>query len=272
MRGGACKPVCDTGSMIKQQVYCKSGLPYTRIGNGPNILVVFEGLTFEHKPQPPALVRMYSFLEQEYTIYSVLRRPHLPHGYTLDDMANDYALMIEQEFAGPVDIIGISTGGSVALHFAALHPELVHRLVLHSSAHALNEQAKQLQLDVARFASQGRWMKAWKTLIATMYPQSGWASYLSKPLVALAAFLLSLNHPKDSTDLVVTVEAEDKHAFRDHLQNFLALPWSGGEVISSTVQICSGDCRRLFRMPDSVCMTYGSSAGESSSSRMCWGS
>jgi pimeloyl-ACP methyl ester carboxylesterase len=223
---------------MKQQGYCKSGLPYTRIGNGPNILVVFEGLTFEHKPQPPALVRMYSFLEQEYTIYSVLRRPHLPHGYTLDDMANDYALMIEQEFAGPVDIIGISTGGSVALHFAALHPELVHRLVLHSSAHALNEQAKQLQLDVARFASQGRWMKAWKTLIATMYPQSGWASYLSKPLVALAAFLLSLNHPKDSTDLVVTVESEDKHDFRDHLQK-----------ISCTTLVAGGE-DDFFYSPD----------------------
>ncbi len=65
----------------------------------------------------------------------------------------------QEEFNAPVDIIGISTGGSVALHFAALHPSLVRRLVIHSSAHTLNDRAKQLQLDVARAAENGNWEK-----------------------------------------------------------------------------------------------------------------
>ena len=215
---------------MKQQGYFRSGLPYTRIGNGPNILVVFEGLTFEHKPQPLAMARAYSFLAQDYTIYSVLRRPHPPQGYTLDDMAHDYALMIEEEFGSPVDIIGVSTGGSVALHFAALHPALVHRLVLHSSAHTLNLKAKQLQLDVARLAAAGRWKRAWGLLISTLFPQAGVRHHLAKPLVAGIALLLSLSHPNDATDLVVTVEAEDKHAFQDRLQE-IACPTlvTGGE-------------------------------------------
>lgn len=197
--------------------YFASGIPFTRIGSGPKPLIVFEGLTFEHKPQPAAMVKLYAFLGKDYTVYSVLRKPHPPKGYSLDDMANDYATIIGEEFPFPVDIIGISTGGSVALHFAALHPNLVRRLVIHSSAHTLNQKAKQLQLDVARYAETGEWNKAWSALIETIYPRTGFLSLLSKPIIGLSAFLLSLAHPKDATDLVVTVLAEDKHAFQDRL-------------------------------------------------------
>jgi len=197
--------------------YSINGLPFTTIGSGPKPLIVFEGLTFENKPQPAAMVKMYAFLEKEYTIYSVLRRPQMPKNYTLDDMANDYASMIEQEFESPVDIIGISTGGSIALHFASLHPQLVRRLVIHSSAYKLNDKAKQMQLNVAMCAMNGKWRKAWKLLIATCFPQDGYLSFLSKPLIHLSAFLLSIHHPKDANDLVVTVKAEDTHDFLDQL-------------------------------------------------------
>lgn len=192
--------------------YFCSGLPYTTIGNGPKPLVVFEGLTFSHKPQPPVMLKMYSFLCSDYTIYSVLRRPQPPDHYSLDDMAGDYAQMIREEFTAPVDIIGISTGGSVALHFAAHHPTLVRKLVIHSSAHTLNDRAKQLQLEVAIAAEKGKWGEAWRLLIGT-----GFSSPLAKPLVYLLGFFLSLDHPKNANDLVVTVEAEDNHAFLDHL-------------------------------------------------------
>ncbi|ADY12510.1 alpha/beta fold hydrolase [Sphaerochaeta globosa] len=210
---------------MKNSGYFRGGLPYTQIGNGPKPLVVFDGLTFEHKPQSPAMVKIYSFLEKDYTIYSVLRKPQLPEDYTLDDMAQDYAQMLKEEFSTPVDIIGISTGGSIALHFAALYPDLVRHLILHSSAHTLNDKAKQLQLDIAHFAQKGQWRKAWSLLVATGFPQSGFAFQLSKPLVAVIAFLLSVHHPKDANDLLVTVQAEDKHAFLDRL----------GEISCSTL-------------------------------------
>jgi pimeloyl-ACP methyl ester carboxylesterase len=122
--------------------YFHSGLPYNRIGNGPRTLVVFQGLLFENKPQSGPLVQIYKFLEKEYTTYVVLRKPGLPHGYTMKNMADDYATMIREEFGGPVDVIGVSTGGSIAQHFAADHPNLVRRLVIHSSAYVLSNEAK----------------------------------------------------------------------------------------------------------------------------------
>jgi hypothetical protein len=103
-------------------------------------------------------------------LYSVLRRPGMPYGYRLEDMASDsqtereernhldgsiaervpgsqgniprplgrqrrrsllgpglalgydtfhYAVMVREVFGEPVDVLGISSGGSIALHFAA---------------------------------------------------------------------------------------------------------------------------------------------------------
>jgi pimeloyl-ACP methyl ester carboxylesterase len=202
--------------------FFRSGLPYNRLGNGSKPLIVFQGLTFEHKPESAMTLMMYKFLASDYTVYSVLRKPHPPQHYSLGDMANDYAVMIREEFNTPVDILGISTGGSIAFHFAANHPELVHRLIIHSSAHTLNATARQLQLDVAHLAQQGQWIQAWRLLVATIFPHKGVGHWVAQPLIGLSAWLLSLNAPKDPTDLVVTVEAEDKHAFRGRLAEVTA--------------------------------------------------
>jgi pimeloyl-ACP methyl ester carboxylesterase len=196
----------------------RSGLPYNRLGRGPRPLVVVQGLTFENKPQPGLATWMYRFLGQDYTMFSVLRRPGLPAGYTLADMAADYAAMIREEFGGPVDVIGISTGGSIVQPLAADHPDVVRRLVIHSSAHRLSDPARAAQLEVARLAGQRRWREAWATLLRFMLPPGPLAS----AQVALASILLSLRPPADPSDLVITVEAEDQFSFGEHLARITA--------------------------------------------------
>jgi pimeloyl-ACP methyl ester carboxylesterase len=54
----------------------------------------------------------------------------LPAGATTRDMVGDYARWAQGKFDGPVDVIGFSTGGEIAQHFAADHGQLVGRLVL----------------------------------------------------------------------------------------------------------------------------------------------
>jgi hypothetical protein len=68
--------------------------------------VIFQGLMFENKPQSGLVNRTYNFLGKDYTAASVLRKPGMPQGYTMGDMANDYATMIRDEFGGPVDVNG----------------------------------------------------------------------------------------------------------------------------------------------------------------------
>ena len=198
--------------------FFRSGLPYNRLGRGPRPLVVVQGLTFEHKPQPRLATWMYRFLGEEYTVFSVLRKPGLPQGYTLADMADDYAVMIREEFGGPVDVLGISTGGSIAQHLAADHPDLVRRLVIHSSAHTLSEPARAVQWEVGRLAGQREWRDAWAVLLRFMLGQGP----LARLLAGLASALLSSSKPADPSDLVITVLAEDRFSFREELPRIAA--------------------------------------------------
>ena len=116
-------------SQLQSAGYFRNGMPYNRRGHGPRPLIVFQGLMLENKPQAAWVfglaTAMYKFLDDDYTVYSVLRKPGMPQGYTMQDMAADYAVMIREEFGGPVDVLGISTGGSIVQHFAADHPDLV---------------------------------------------------------------------------------------------------------------------------------------------------
>jgi pimeloyl-ACP methyl ester carboxylesterase len=203
--------------------YFRSGLPYNRLGRGPRPLVVIQGLMFENRPQPGFMVRMYAFLNGRFTTYVVLRRPGLPQGYTLRDMADDYAAMIREEFGGPVDVIGVSTGGSIAQHFAADHPDLVRRLVIHSSAYVLSDAAKRLQLRVGELAREREWTKAWSLLIGAMVPRRGVMGHLHGPTVWAGSQLMGwLAAPTDPSDLLVTIEAEDRHDFRERLAEIAA--------------------------------------------------
>ena len=208
--------------------YFRSGLPYNRLGHGPRHLIVFQGLVFENKPLAglmlPVFAGMYAFLGQDYTLSIVPRKPGLPKGYTLQNMADDYAALIREEFATPVDVIGVSTGGSIAQHFAADHPDLVHRLVIHSSAHTLNDEAKKMQLHVAELARQRRWRAAYAALFGLLTPRSGVKKYAALPLVWLGSLMggMMFGAPQDPSDLVVTVEAEDTHNFKNRLSQITA--------------------------------------------------
>jgi len=205
-------------SMTKNAGYFPSGLPYNRLGRGPRPLVVVQGLTFENKPQPGLATSMYRFLGEDYTVFSVLRRPGLPQGYTLADMAADYAPMIREEFGGPVDVIGISTGGSIVQPLAADHPHVVRRMVIHSSAHRLSDPARAAQLEVARLAGQRRWREAWAVLLRFMLGPS----LLGRVQAGLASTLLSLSKPADPSDLVITILAEDQFSFQQQLARIAA--------------------------------------------------
>jgi pimeloyl-ACP methyl ester carboxylesterase len=103
-------------------------------------------------------------LTNSYKIYIVSRRPGLPPGYSLSDMSDDYAVMIKDELGGAADIIGVSTGGTIAQHFAIDHPDLVRRLVLAMTGFRLNTEAKELQMEVADTFSDGLcgcWALSW---------------------------------------------------------------------------------------------------------------
>jgi pimeloyl-ACP methyl ester carboxylesterase len=180
---------------------------------------VFEGLNFENKPPSGLQLRWvagdFKEFAKAYRVYSVGRKPNLPQGYTTRDMANDYAEMIRHELDHPVDVLGLSTGGTIAQYFALDHPDLVRRLVLASTGYRLSETGKQLQLYVGDMARQRKWRKALPAMLEGLYPQGGG---LKKRFFKFMMWIMAtFAAPKDPSDVVVTIEAEDNHNFLDLL-------------------------------------------------------
>ena len=207
--------------------YSHNGIPYNRVGYGPRNLFIFQGLLFENNPLPriltPLYSRHYKYLEKDYTTYLVLRKQGLPEGYSIKDMSDDYATMIQEEIGGPVDVIGVSTGGSIAQHFAADHPNLIRKLIIHSSAYKLGDLSKSVQMRVGLLAQERQWRAAYAALASPMLPRSGAMMYIAKPFVWIGSLFAGMfGAPKDPSDLVVTIEAEDKHNFKDRLMQIKA--------------------------------------------------
>ena len=121
--------------------------------------------------------------------------------------------------------MGLSTGGSIVQHFAADHPELVGKLVLHSAAHTLSEKAKRGQMMVAWLARQKKWRKAYAALMGVSLPERGIKRILLKPFYGFMALFGGsfFGKPKEHPfDVAITIEAEDKHAFKDRLHEITA--------------------------------------------------
>jgi pimeloyl-ACP methyl ester carboxylesterase len=116
------------GPLVVRERLLGGGLPYLAVGQGPP-LVVFSAFTAEHANPTDAARRFYLRplvpLAHHVTVYLVNRKPGLPPGSTIADLAGHYAHALEREFAGPVAIVGVSTGGSIAQQFAIDYPHLV---------------------------------------------------------------------------------------------------------------------------------------------------
>lgn len=141
-------------------------------------------------------------------IVFVNRRPGLPLGMTIADLAREHADGIRDTFGTPVDVFGISTGGSIAQQLAAEHPDVVRRLVLVSTACRLGDTARLLQRRVAARLRRGAIRQAMAVMGAGLAPP-GRAQLLAGALGWLSGPRLA-GDPQDMADLATTIEAEDE--------------------------------------------------------------
>lgn len=196
--------------------YSSNNLPYMKMGNDSRILVVFDGLNFDHKPLSGMALRMNSMMfkviAQYYTVYLVGRKPGLLEGYTMRDMSNDYADMIRHDIGSTVDIAGVSTGGTIAQWFAVDHPELTRKLVLISTGYRLSDFGKQSQLKMLEAARTGNRR-------ATAAAMSGLISkgLTAKLMKSLFWLMGPIIYGRDMSDGIVELDAEDKFNFKEWL-------------------------------------------------------
>lgn len=136
----------------------------------------------------------------------VNRRAGLPLGLTMAELAGEHADTI-RALGAPADVVGSSTGGSIAQQLAADHPDVVSRLVLISAACRLGPVARSLQRQVAARIRAGAPRKALAVMAAGLVPPgrgqlaAGVAGWLLGPRI--------VKHPGDLDDMATTIEAED---------------------------------------------------------------
>jgi pimeloyl-ACP methyl ester carboxylesterase len=187
-----------------------AGVPFAAAGGG-RPLVVLPGLLPMTGVESDQLVRgslaPVGGLADQRRLVVLNRWPDLPRDVTMAALARGHADAVRAGFPGePVDVLGMSTGGSIAQQMAAEHPDVVRRLVLLSTACRLGPVGRRDQARVAGLLRTGATRAACR---------SAGASLLPRPLRLLGAAVgwLGANRVLGSTraadDLLATLDAED---------------------------------------------------------------
>jgi pimeloyl-ACP methyl ester carboxylesterase len=91
-------------------------------GDGPP-LIVLAGLSPDAGVAPGPMRRTHEQALQPWArgrrVFYVNRRPGLPAGLSMRALAAEHAVALEAAFDEPVDVLGLSTGGSIAQQLAA---------------------------------------------------------------------------------------------------------------------------------------------------------
>ena len=187
------------------------GLPTLRIGGGPKTLVYLPGLSL-HPGFPAGRERTMAIsgwepLLDSYTIHRMGRRIR-PVGTTFREMAADVAATVEA-MQPPVDLIGASTGGAIALELAAARQELVRRLILVISGLRLSDEGRNKAASAARAAAAGRWRRAYAEVMPI-----GSTSTLGRALMTALGWVLGprlIGIPADPTLVLAELAAWERY-------------------------------------------------------------
>lgn len=186
-------------------------IPALATGNGPP-LVWLNGVAPESGVDRRAMRRANLSAVAPYAqhrrVYFTNRRPGLPAGMTMAELAAEHADGLRAAFPDrPVDVLGVSTGGSIAQQLAADHPDVIARLVLQSTACRLGPHGLELQRRMAVLLVAGKRRRALALLGASVVPPrrgqlvAGAVSWLIGPrLFPVVA---------DFDDMATVLQAED---------------------------------------------------------------
>lgn len=190
-------------------------LPCVTAGSGPPLVV----LAFVPEAGTPSgltarvLLRTLRPFTAHFTVYVPNRRPGLPQGTTMGELATHYAEGMAAAFDGPVPVLGMSTGGSLALQLAADHPGRVGRLALAATACTLGPAGRRAQRAFIERARAGRRPSP---ALAEITAESKLAQVLLKGVLWVA------DGRGDHTDAATMLSAEDGFDLRGRLGDITA--------------------------------------------------
>jgi pimeloyl-ACP methyl ester carboxylesterase len=184
-------------------------IPYAAVGSGPP-LVVCGGLWPVTGVAGDGFVRgalaPVRPLAARRRLIALNRRANLPAGLTMSDLAAEYASAITAHLDAPVDLLGTSTGGSIAQQLAADHPGAVRRLVVLSAACRLGPLGRHQQAQMAAQLRAGQIRRA--VSVAASEPAPAGLRHIASALAWVVARQV-IPTAQAAADLAATIEAED---------------------------------------------------------------
>lgn len=151
-----------------------------KFGKGNKNLVILPGLSYDgFFAQADEIERSYELFSLEYTVYLIDRNLTPKAGYTVRDMAEDVAEVLNKLGVKNADILGVSLGGMVAATLAVEFPILVNKLVLGSTLIRPNETSIKVLNRWEKIAKSGDIARLFSDMFKTIYSPCIFKKYSS---------------------------------------------------------------------------------------------
>lgn len=126
--------------------------------------------------------------------------------YTISDLADDAAYLLQHLKLGPVHLVGHSMGGFISIHLASKYPKLIKSLALCSTVEKQIDEAKRyLQLRIDAFATADMSI-----------------NIASREMILLAMpYIYSDKHIKDPSFVEAIIAYETKNPYPQKLDSYL---------------------------------------------------
>ena len=191
-----------------------NGMGYARLGTGPRTALFIRGGPGNVVPMGQLFLAssvqiLRPFLDSGYTMWVVTRKRNMPQGYRIEDMAEDYASLIADEFGGQVQlVIGEEPyGGMIGFCLAAWHADLFDHIAVLLAATEMSKEGKEFELGFAELMNEHRTSEAGALLLRVLLPELRMPGIERVLGAALVRFAFGKLHPYFASDVLVEAKA-----------------------------------------------------------------
>ena len=190
-----------------------NGMAYVRWGTGPKTLMWIVGGPGIGFPWGLRLATipfvLRPFADAGFTCWLVDRKREMPAGYTIPDMAEDYAALIVDEFGGKVDLVlGEDYGGMIGYYLAARHPDRLGCLANASSGYAVSQEGRSIDHDIATLIGEGRPTEAFARVLGILAPDLRVPGLATAAGAVMGRLFVDRSRPDFTSNIMVETEAE----------------------------------------------------------------